>query len=74
MPNASRYVYMGTVLTLLVLIETVRGMRPSRAWAIGLTIALFFSLLANGATMGVGGRVVRLESGDKPGPARVRWR
>jgi hypothetical protein len=61
-PNASRYVYMGSVLTLLVLIETVRGMRPSRGWAIGLTTALFFSLLANGATMGVGGRVVRLES------------
>lgn len=61
-PDASRYVYMGTVLTLLVLIEAVRGMRPSRAWVIGLTVALFFSLLANGALMGVGGRVVRLES------------
>lgn len=61
-PDASRYVYMGTVLTLLVLIETVSGMRPSRAWVIGLAVALFFSLLANGALMGVGGRVVRLES------------
>lgn len=61
-PDASRYVYMGTVLTLLVLIEAVNGMRPNRAWAIGLTTALFFSLLANGALMGVGGKVVRLES------------
>lgn len=61
-PDASRYIYMGTVLTLLVLIEAVRGTKPSRAWAIGLTAALFFSLLANGALMGVGGRVVRLES------------
>lgn len=61
-PDASRYVYMGTVLTLLVLIEAASGMRPNRAWAIGLTVALFFSLLANGALMGVGGRVVRLES------------
>jgi nicotinamide riboside transporter PnuC len=61
-PDASRYVYMGSVMTLFVLIETVRGMRPATGWAIGLTIALFFSLLANGATMGVGGRVVRLES------------
>ncbi|HEY6551490.1 MAG TPA: hypothetical protein VIY71_09865 [Solirubrobacterales bacterium] len=61
-PDASRYVYMGTAMTLLVLIEAVRGMRPTMGWAIGLTIALFFSLLANGATMGVGGRVVRLES------------
>jgi len=61
-PDASRYVYMGSVMTLLVLIETVRGMKPTMPWAIGLTIALFFSLLANGATMGVGGRVVRLES------------
>jgi hypothetical protein len=61
-PDASRYVYMGTVLTLLVLIEAVRGMRPNRVWAIGLTIALFFSLLANGALMGAGSRVVRLES------------
>ena len=61
-PDASRYVYMGSVLTLLVLIEAVRGMRPSRGWAIGLTTALLFSLLANGATMGVGGRLVRLES------------
>lgn len=61
-PDASRYVYMGTVLTLLVLIEAASGMRPTRAWVIGLTVALFFSLLANGALMGVGGRVVRLES------------
>lgn len=61
-PDASRYVYMGTVLTLLVLIEAARGMKPTRAWVIGLTVALFFSLLANGALMGVGGRVVRLES------------
>jgi hypothetical protein len=61
-PDASRYVYMGTVLTLLVLIEAVRGMRPNRVWAIGLTTALFFSLLANGALMGAGSRVVRLES------------
>lgn len=61
-PDASRYVYMGTVLTLLVLIEAVNGMKPNRAWAIGLTTALFFSLLANGALMGVGGKVVRLES------------
>jgi hypothetical protein len=61
-PDASRYVYMGTVLTLLVLIEAVNGMRPNRVWAIGLTTALFFSLLANGALMGVGGKVVRLES------------
>jgi hypothetical protein len=61
-PDASRYVYMGTVLTLLVLIEAVNGIRPNRAWTIGLTTALFFSLLANGALMGVGGKVVRLES------------
>ena len=61
-PDASRYVYMGTVLTLLVLIEAVNGIKPNRAWAIGLTTALFFSLLANGALMGVGGKVVRLES------------
>jgi hypothetical protein len=61
-PDASRYVYMGTVLTLLVLIEAASGIRPSRAWVIGLTTALFFSLLANGAQMGVGSRVVRLES------------
>ncbi len=61
-PNVSRYVYMGSILTLLVLIEAVRGMRLNRAWAMGLTIALFFSLLANGALMGAGGRVVRLES------------
>ena len=53
---------MGTALTLLVLIEAFNGMRPNRAWAIGLTTALFFSLLANGALMGVGGKVVRLES------------
>jgi hypothetical protein len=61
-PDASRYVYMGTVLTLLVLIEAVNGMKPNRVWAIGLATALFFSLLANGALMGVGGKVVRLES------------
>jgi hypothetical protein len=61
-PDASRYVYMGTVLTLLVLIEAVRGMKPNRVWAIGLATALFFSLLANGALMGAGSRVVRLES------------
>jgi hypothetical protein len=53
---------MGSMLTLLVLIEAVNGIRPNRVWAVGLTTALFFSLLANGALMGVGGRVVRLES------------
>ena len=61
-PDASRYVYMGTVLTLLVLIEAAYGTRPNRAWSIGLAAALFFSLLANGALMGVGGKVARLES------------
>ena len=61
-PDASRYVYMGTVLTLLVLIEAVHGMKSNRAWAIGLATALFFSLLANGSIMGKGGKLVRLES------------
>jgi hypothetical protein len=61
-PDASRYVYLGSVLTLLVLVEAADGMRPSRGWALGLAIALFFSLLANGMIMGEGGKVVRLES------------
>lgn len=61
-PDASRYVYLGTVLTLLVLVEAVSGMKPSRDWAVGLAIALGFSLLANGLIMGEGGKVVRLES------------
>jgi len=61
-PDASRYVYLGSVLTLLVLVEAVNGMRPSKGWAIGLTTALAFSLLANGMIMGEGGKVVRLES------------
>ncbi|MFP5388298.1 MAG: hypothetical protein ACLGG5_03235 [Thermoleophilia bacterium] len=61
-PNATRYVYMGTVLTLLVLIELFRGMKPTRGWAAVLGIAFMLSLLANGAIMGMGGRLVRLES------------
>lgn len=61
-PDASRYVYLGSVLTLLVLVEAARGTRPSRGWAIGLAVALFFSLLANGMIMGEGGKVVRLEA------------
>lgn len=61
-PDASRYVYLGSVLTLLVLVEAVEGMRPSRGWTIALVVALFFSLLANGMIMGEGGKVVRLES------------
>jgi hypothetical protein len=61
-PNASRYVYLGSILVLLVLIEVVSGTRPGWAWAIGLTAALFFSLLANGALMGAGGRLIRLEA------------
>ena len=61
-PDASRYVYLGSVLTLLVLVEAVHGMRPTKGWAIGLMIALAFSLLANGMLMGEGGKVVRLES------------
>lgn len=60
--NASRYVYMGTVLTLLVLIELFRGLKPTRGWAAVLAIAFVFSLLANGAVMGMGGKLVRLES------------
>jgi hypothetical protein len=61
-PDASRYVYMGTVLTLLVFIELFRGMKPTRGWAAVLAIAFVFSLLANGAVMGMGGKLVRLES------------
>lgn len=61
-PNASRYVYMGTVLTLLVFIELFRGIKPTRVWAAVLAIAFVFSLLANGAVMGLGGKLVRLES------------
>jgi len=61
-PNATRYVYMGTVLTLLVFIELFRGMKPTRGWAVVLGIAFMLSLLANGAIMGMGGRLVRLES------------
>jgi hypothetical protein len=60
--DTSRYIYMGSPLVLLVLIEAFRGLRPSRGWAIGIVVALFFSLLASGALMGVGGKLVRAES------------
>jgi hypothetical protein len=53
---------MGTVLTLLVFIELFRGIKPTRVWAAVLAIAFVFSLLANGAVMGMGGKLVRLES------------
>jgi hypothetical protein len=66
-PDASRYIYMGTPLVLLVAIEAFRGLRPTLAWAAGLAVAIVLSLLANGMLMGVGGRLVRLESATNRG-------
>ena len=72
-PEISRYIYMGTPLVLLVLIEAFHGLRPNRAWSIALVAALFFSLLAGGVQMGVGGKLVG-PSRRPTGPNWPRWK
>jgi hypothetical protein len=61
-PAHARYVYLGSILTLLVLAEIARGVVATRWWALALAAALALSLLANGATLAAGGRLARLES------------
>lgn len=61
-PAQGRYVYLGSILTLLVLAEIARGVVVNRGWALALAAALSLSLLANGAALGAGGRLVRLEA------------
>jgi hypothetical protein len=61
-PDAGRYVYLGSVLTLLVLAEIASGVVVGRTWGVAVATLCFFSLLANGAVLGAGGRLVRLEA------------
>jgi hypothetical protein len=60
-PNASRYVYMGGILALLLVAELGRDIRWSTA--IGVVVVAFFglSLMANMAQLRVGGRVFEAE-------------
>jgi hypothetical protein len=60
-PNASRYVYMGGVLGLLLLAELARDIRWSATAAIVATVFLGLSLLANVAELRVGGRLFAAE-------------
>lgn len=60
-PNASRYVYMGGVLGLLLLAELARDIRWSATAAVVATVFLGLSLLANVAELRVGGRLFAAE-------------
>jgi hypothetical protein len=61
-PGEGRYVYLGSVLTLVVLAELANGVTVNRVWGVVLIGTLGLSLLANGAALGAGGRLVRLEA------------
>jgi hypothetical protein len=60
-PQASRYVYMGSIITLLVVVELARDVKWSTA--IGLVAVVIFglSLMSNASTLRAGGRLFQAE-------------
>jgi hypothetical protein len=62
-PVASRYVYPGVLLALLLAIELAAPLAISTGWRIAIAAALGISLLANVDTIRVGGGYFRAEAG-----------
>ena len=60
-PNASRYVYMGGILTLLLVAELARDIRWSTPIGLVAFVLLGLSLLANVAELRAGGRLFEAE-------------
>ncbi len=60
-PLASRYVYPGAIVVLLLAAELVAGLRPTRGIAIAVAAVLAVSLVANVDEMRVGGGYFRAE-------------
>jgi hypothetical protein len=61
-PDASRYVYTGAVLTLLLIVQLCDGLRIARAWAIAAGALVAISLVANVSQMTSAGTFFREES------------
>ena len=61
-PNASRYVYMGTVLLLVCAGGLLAGVRVGRGWLLGACLILAVSLIANVAQIRAGGKFFEEES------------
>ena len=61
-PNASRYVYMGTVLLVVAAGGLLAGVRITRPWLLATIALLALSLLANVAAIRSGGRFLEDES------------
>ncbi|HEU4736329.1 MAG TPA: hypothetical protein VFS48_04795 [Solirubrobacterales bacterium] len=60
-PNASRYVYMGGILALLLVAELSRDVRWSTVTGLLASVALGLSLLANASELRAGGRLFEAE-------------
>jgi hypothetical protein len=60
-PNASRYVYMGGILTLLLVAELSRDVRWSTATGLLAFIVLGLALMANASELRAGGRLFEAE-------------
>jgi hypothetical protein len=61
-PEASRYVYTGSVLVVLLLAQLCEGLRLARGWALAAAAVVLISLLANVAQMRSAGRFLRSEA------------
>jgi hypothetical protein len=60
-PEASRYVYMGSILTLLVIVELARDVKWSTVIGLVAVVVFGMSLMANAANLRAGGRLFQAE-------------
>jgi hypothetical protein len=60
-PSASRYLYMGSIICLLLIAELFREVRWTTVLGLFVTIVLALSLLANASTLRAGARVFQVE-------------
>jgi hypothetical protein len=60
-PEASRYVYMGSILTLLLIVELARDVRWSTTSGLVAVVIFGLALIANAAELRAGGRLFQAE-------------
>lgn len=60
-PEASRYVYMGSILTLLIVAELGRDIRWSTATGVVAVVVFGLALMSNAATLRAGGKLFQAE-------------